>query len=212
MKTLISLIGFIIITNSLNEPNYELRYFKAFNEVEFDYALVLPPDFDRSKDYQIIAVLSEVHINDDSWKTTVDYLDTVELDNSIVIVPKVPRGNDHWGTHPIHHGFNDLLKSVRNSHGKSGQKFHLIGLEKGHETAFWWTYQSKELIASTSIVNGNLWKEDRWDKRWYDNLMGSDIPIYAYEDSAINKFDMSQIEFETFKPLSEVIDDIEVRN
>lgn len=214
MKRIIALYTLLFWTvNTLHacEPSakHETQYFKAFNGIRFEYSLLLPGDYDRSKNYEIIALLCETHKSHKAWGKTMDQLAGIDLDQSIVIVPKVPVGQDGWGTHPIHHAFNDLLKHVRKSHGKARQKFHLIGLESGQEVAFWWTYGSKELIASTSIINGSLWDQDHWDQIWYNNLMRSGIPIYAYESEKPTKFDMSKIRFREAAQLEKVIDEIE---
>ena len=185
--------------------------FKAFNGIRFQYSLLLPDNFDPNENYEIVAVLTEVHVNDHAWETSVKRLEAIDLKRTILIIPKVPVGEESWGTHPIHHAFNDLLKSIRKSHGQANQKFHLIGLEAGQETAFWWTYGSKNLIASTSVFNGHLWKEKRWDQKWYNNLIGSGVPIFAYEDKSIDKFDMPKIEFRKKTSVSSMIKDIEER-
>lgn len=188
---------------------HETQQFKAFNGIRFEYSLLLPEGYDRSRPYEIIALLCETHDGHKAWEKTMDQMTEINLDQSIVIVPKIPLGKDGWGTHPIHHAFNDLLKHVRKTHGQADQKFHLIGLEAGQEVAFWWTYGSKELIASTSIINGDLWPQDHWDQKWYNNLMRSDIPIYAYESYKPSKFDMSKIKFREIKTLEKVINNIE---
>lgn len=190
---------------------YELHQFKAHNGIRFEYSLLLPSDYQKGNEYKIVAILCEVHKDDNAWEKTMKRLASLNLERTIVLVPKVPIGQDHWGTHPIHHGFNDLLKSVRKSHGTAHQKFHLIGLEAGQETAFWWTAASADLIASTSIINGHLWKEDRWNKKWYNNLSGSHVPIYVYEEVAIDKFDMSAFHFRKQASMAQVIREIEER-
>lgn len=214
MKRIISLYTLLFCTITTlhacgSTEKHETQQFKAFNGIRFEYSLLLPKNYDPSENYEIIALLCETHKSHNAWDKTMDQLVDIELDQSIVIVPKVPLGQDGWGTHPIHHAFNDLLKHVRKSHGKPKQKFHLIGLEAGQEVAFWWTYGSKSLIASTSIIDGTLWKQDHWDQKWYNNLMGSGIPIYAYETSMSNKFDMSKINFREAAKLQQVIDRIE---
>ena len=190
----------------------ELREFKAFNGIKFQYSLLVPANFNKDKTYEIVAVLTEVHVNDHAWAKALVKLKAIDLKRTILIVPKVPVGHESWGTHPIHHAFNDLLKSVRKSYGVANQKIHLIGLEAGQETAFWWTFGSKNLIASTSIINGHLWKEKRWDTKWYHNLIGSGVPIFAYEDKEIDKFDMSEIKFQDMTSIADVIQDIESRS
>ncbi len=214
MKRIIALYTLLFWTvNTLqaceSPEKHETQQFKAFNGIRFEYSLLLPDNFDRSKTYKIVALLCETHKSHNAWEKTMDQLAGIDLDESIVIVPKVPLGKDSWGTHPIHHAFNDLLKHVRKTHGKAKQKIHLIGLEAGQEVAFWWTYGSKELIASTSIINGSLWQQDHWDQKWYDNLMRSGIPIYAYETTRPAKFDMSKIKFRDAAKLEQVIDQIE---
>ncbi|MDW3192383.1 MAG: hypothetical protein R8G66_08460 [Cytophagales bacterium] len=194
--------------NNIIKPK-NTHQFKAFNGIRFEYSLLLPEGYDRSKKYEIIALLCETHESHRAWDKTMNLLSDIDLDRSIVIVPKIPIGKDGWGTHPIHHAFNDLLKHVRTSHGRAKQKFHLIGYEFGQEVAFWWTYGSKELIASTSIINGDLWSQNHWDEKWYNNLMRSGIPIIAYESEEPSKFDMSKIKFRNKASLAQVIDDIE---
>ncbi|MCW5517318.1 hypothetical protein [Muriicola sp. Z0-33] len=208
----LGLISAVSLTSFDAVHNESVYQFKAFNGIRFEYGLLLPKDYDSAKEYEIVAVLCEVHNGDNAWESTMKQLGSIDLNRTILIVPKVPIGEESWGTHPIHHAFNDLLKSVRKSHGQANQKFHLLGFEAGHEVAFWWTYGSSELISSTSIINGHLWKEKRWDKKWYDNLMKSKVPIYAYEDHKPSKFDMSKIHFNTSASLVKVIKEIEVRS
>ncbi len=200
-----------VVAITQQEDSNELHHFKAPNGIRFEYGLLLPSDFDRSKDYEIVAVLTEVSSSDNAWSKSMQKLEAIDLQRTILIVPKVPVGKTHWATHPIHHAFNDLLKSVRKSHGKRNQKFHLIGLEAGHETAFWWTYGASALIASTSIINGHLWKEKRWDRKWYNNLIGSHVPIFAYENKTDYKFSMPGFTFSELKSIAQVIKDIEDR-
>lgn len=213
MKGIIALYSLLCCTVTLQacgpSDKHETQHFKAFNGIRFKYSLLLPEGYDRSRPYEIIALLCETHDSHKAWAKTMDQMTEISLDQSIVIVPQIPLGKDGWGTHPIHHAFNDLLKHVRKTHGQTGQEFHLIGLEEGQEVAFWWTYGSKELIASTSIINGDLWQQDRWDKKWYNNLMQSGIPIYAYESDKPSKFDMSEIKFREVQTLEKVIDNIE---
>ena len=198
-----------------NDPpaisDYDILDFKAFNGIRFQYCLLLPEMYQRDASYEIVAVLTEVHRNDKAWEKSMEQLVAIDLQNTILIVPQVPVGEDSWGTHPIHHAFNDLLKEVRKSYGQPKQKFHLVGLEAGHETAFWWTFGSANLIASTSIIKGHLWKEDRWDEKWYKNLMGSNVPIIAYEERLSSKFDMSKITLKEMTSIAQVLADIEQR-
>jgi len=185
-----------------------LNRFEAFNGIQFEYGLLLPDGFDRSKHYEMVALLCETHINDQAWESTMERLSQFKLEEVIVILPKVPIGKDSWGTHPIHHAFNDLLKSVRKSHGHADQKFHLVGYEAGQEVSFWWTYGSANLISSTSVVNGTLWDQKHWDEKWYRNLTGSGVPIYAYEEVKPEKFKMPRIQFLEACPLDKVLKDI----
>lgn len=216
MKRIAPLASLLLIVfyTSATTPleNHETYQFKAFNGIRFEYSLLLPAAYEKTERYEIIALLCETHDGHHAWTSTMDQLSKVDLARSIIIVPKIPLGHESWGTHPIHHAFNDLLKSVRKSHGHHDQKFHLIGLEGGQEVAFWWTYGSKQLIASTSIINGALWKENHWDQKWYRNLMGSGIPIYAYEEKTPSRFDMSRIKFLPVASIKQVIQDIEQKN
>ncbi len=210
----ITLLGLaaVMTTGFVSSNRYSVHEFKAFNGIKFEYALLLPVDFDRSQQHEIVALHCETHKTDEAWDETMASLASIDLSRTILIVPKVPMGKDGWGTHPIHHAFNDLLKSVRKSHGKPHQKFHLVGLEAGQEVAFWWTYGSSSLLASTTVINGQLWKEDRWDLKWYNNLSSLNVPLYAYEETVPSKFDMSNIHFKPLTTISTVLRDIEERS
>ncbi len=163
----------------------ELSTFKAFNNLQIEYAVLLPKGFDPNMTYPAILSFSTYKYNQEKTLTMVDgFWDGSTLEDYIVIVPTSPKGQDRgWISHPAHHALVDFLKMINSKYKIQNDKFHLLGFDEGCIPAQ--TYTVRELFVSLTTVSSEEWS--RFDADWYNKMSKHKMPtllIYGLEDAS----------------------------
>lgn len=173
-------MSFFSCTSSAQENN--LRTFVAYNNITFNYEIVYPQNFSRNNNYELAILFTETALVDNEWeKASILVKEEVSLENTVLILPKVPLKNKHWKSHPIHHALNDLMDNLGEEFNLETSKFHFIGYKAGHNVAQTYADMSSEYIKSLSVVHSSYWKDNK--QEWFDALVKKRIPIYVYEEN-----------------------------
>ena len=177
MKVYIGIIlAFIFSISCIQTQSNGFKRYKAFNGITFEYALLLPENFDSDKSYKTIVSFAGVEPKDDVSEETINTLwKNHKMHNTIIIVPKVPIGESDWISHPIHHGFNDFLKFIKGKYKVKNQKFHFIGYKGGCVPAQTYISMLEFPPASLTVLSSDNW--DHYDDRNYSRLSKLKIPI-----------------------------------
>ncbi|OUR91910.1 hypothetical protein A9Q87_08905 [Flavobacteriales bacterium 34_180_T64] len=178
MKTYIGIIlAFILSTNCIQAQSNAFKTYKAFNGITFEYALLLPENFDSNKSYKTIVSFAGVEPKDDLSEATITTLwKNHKRHHTIVIVPKVPIGESDWISHPIHHGFNDFLKFIKGQFKVKNKKFHFVGYQGGCVPAQTYISMLDFPPASLTVLSSDNW--DHYDDKNYSRLSKLEIPIH----------------------------------
>lgn len=212
MKNLVSITLLVIASISCHsQPERQsLESFEAYNGIMFEYEIIFPEKYTDERAYELAILFSETAEGDHSWDKALHEAESLNLENLILIVPKVPLGNKHWKSHPIHHGLNDLMKSLRKKYANSSKKFHFIGYGAGHNVAQTYSNMSSDYVASMSIINGEYWNDSK--QEWFDLVINKDIPVYIYEfDQKRVKLDLSKSTFKSIESFDEAMRMIDAR-
>jgi len=177
MKTYIGIIiTFILNTGCIEAQSNTFNRYKAFNGITFEYALLLPENFDSNKSYKTIVSFAGVKPKDDLSEETINTLwKNHKMYNTIIIVPKVPIGESDWISHPIHHGFNDFLKFIKETYKVKNQKFHFVGYKGGCVPAQTYISMLDFPPASLTVLSSDYW--GHYDDKNYSRLSKLNIPI-----------------------------------
>lgn len=171
------MIFFSISNNYGQSSNKKFDNYCAFNDIKFEYIVLLPKNFDSDKTYKgIVSFASFKPKNDKVVVESLNHLWGNHKDyNSIIIVPKVPVGEANWVSHPIHHGFNDFLKMIKNNFKIENQKFHFLGFEGGCVPAQTYISMLEYPPASLTLLSSDYW--EHYNDRRYNQLVSLNIPI-----------------------------------
>ena len=177
MKTYIAIVlTFILNTSCVKAQSNAFKRYKAFNGITFEYALLLPGNFDSDKSYKTIVSFAGVEPKDDvSEETIMTLWKNHKTHNTIIIVPKVPIGESDWISHPIHHGFNDFLKFIKGKYKVKNEKFHFVGYKGGCVPAQTYISMLEFPPASLTVLSSDNW--GHYDDRNYGRLSKLKIPI-----------------------------------
>ena len=177
MKTYIGIILTLILNAScIQAQSNTFKKHKAFNSVTFEYAVLLPENFDSDKPYKTIVSFAGVNPKDDVSEETITSLwKNHKSYNAIIIIPKVPIGKSDWISHPIHHGFNDFLKFIKGQYKVENEKFHFVGYKGGCVPAQTYISMLEFPPASLTVLSSDNW--DHYDDRNYSRLAKLKIPI-----------------------------------
>lgn len=182
-----AILGLIFLFSgiSCNALSENQKRFKAFNGVEFEYSVLLPIDYQSSKAYRTViafagmepekdlAEWSETHL----WKNHQNY-------QSIIIVPEVPLGKEHWISHPIHHALNDFIKHIHKNYRVKDQKVHFMGYKDGCIPAQTYITMLDRNPASLILFSSQYW--EHYDKATFDGLAKVNIPVKIYYSDSDN--------------------------
>jgi hypothetical protein len=187
------LLPFLLLT--LTCQGQDTKRFKAYNGIEFEYSLLFPKNYSTSTQYQLAVVFTEVEKLDNVYLETIAGLSKQEFSNTIFIIPKVPLGEPHWKSHPIHHALNALMDQVNTGYGKKGQKFHFVGYKAGCNVAQTYASMSFQYVASLSLVHSTYWSKNK--QEYFDNIADKNAPIFIYEtlDQEAIKINLSKTTF-----------------
>ncbi|GEM_PF-3671060 len=178
----------------------DFKTFESRSGVDFSYQVILPEGYNKSKSYELAIVFSQIERDNQGLEPTLTALNNLKgLKNTILFVPKVPVGEPHWISHPIHHGLNDFMKNMAEQHGKRGQKFHFIGHLLGGRVAQTYSGMSSEYVASVSFAHSTHWSITK--QEYFDGIFNRGFDIYVYSTEPAEKLalNVSSAHFEKTK-------------
>ncbi len=177
MKIFIVIISALILSIScFQSESNTFETYKAFNNITFEYNMLLPANFDSNKAYKTIVSFAGVESKDDLSEETISTLwNNHQSYNAIIIVVKVPVGESDWISHPIHHGLNDFLKSVKEKYKVEHEKFHFVGYKGGCVPAQTYISMLDFPPASLTVLSSDNW--DHYDDSNFSRLAKLKIPI-----------------------------------
>ena len=178
MKIFIVIISALILSIScFQSESNTFETYKAFNNITFEYNMLLPANFDSNKAYKTIVSFAGVESKDDLSEETISTLwNNHQSYNAIIIVVKVPLEESNWISHPIHHGLNDFLKSIKEKHKVEKEKFHFVGYKGGCVPAQTYISMLEFPPASLTVLSSNYW--DHYDDSNFSRLAKLKIPVY----------------------------------
>lgn len=164
----------------------DTKTFKARNRVDFAYEVILPEGYEKGKSYELAVVFSEINVDEKGYQPTLSAVKQVKgIKNTIFFIPKVPAGKPHWISHPIHHGLNDFMKSMRSTYGKPNQKFHFVGHLKGGRVAQTYSGMSSEYVASVSFAHSTHWTITK--QEYFEGIFNLGFKVYVYSNQPADK-------------------------
>ena len=178
MKTHFEIIFAIILNVScIQVQSSAFETYKAFNGITFKYMVLLPEKFDSEKSYKTIVSFAGVKSKDDTSEETITTLwKNHKSYNAIIIVVKVPVGESDWISHPIHHGLNDFLKSMKEKYKVENEKFHFVGYKGGCVPAQTYISMLEFPPASLTVLSSDYW--DHYDDKNFSRLSKLKIPVH----------------------------------
>ena len=178
MKTHFAIIFAIILNVScIQVQSSAFETYKAFNGITFKYMVLLPEKFDSEKSYKTIVSFAGVKSKDDTSEETITTLwKNHKSYNAIIIVVKVPVGESDWISHPIHHGLNDFLKSMKEKHKVENEQFHFVGYKGGCVPAQTYISMLEFPPASLTVLSSDYW--DHYDDKNFSRLSKLKIPVH----------------------------------
>lgn len=205
MKHLKSILSFILITFTFSSFAQEVKTHKARNGVAFDYQIIFPVNYSKDKPYELAMVFSELERTDKAQSGTISILNNLKgLTNMVLVVPRVPKGESDWISHPIHHGLNDLMDKVREQYGNQNQKFHFIGYKLGGRVAQTYSGMSKQYVASLQLAHSTHWKSTK--QEYFDQVFNNGFKVYVYDKGTKGLgIDVSKTQFERTTGLSQAL-------
>lgn len=181
--------GILMLTLALvTSASYgqDTKTFKARNRLDFAYEVILPEGYEKGKSYELAVVFSEINVDENGYEPSLSALKQVKgIKNTIFFISKVPVGKPHWISHPIHHGLNDFMKSMRSIYGKPNQKFHFIGHLKGGRVVQTYSGMSSEYVASVSFAHSTHWTITK--QEYFEGIFNLGFKVYVYSNQPADK-------------------------
>lgn len=201
---------FVIIALILALPTLGIgqgtKHFTAYNKIKFDYEVIFPKGYEKGKSYELAMVFTEIEPSKDDYASGVKAIrENESLKNTILFIPKNPIGESDWISHPIHHGLNDLMKSLRASHGNKNQKFHFIGYKLGGRVAQTYSKMSSQFVKSLIFAHSDHWKITK--QEYFDKAFSMGFNIHVYDSKRPEKFplDISKAKYKQSENLQSAI-------
>lgn len=182
------------------------KTYEARNGVDFAYELILPEGYSKDQSYELAVVFTEIEAENKGFEPTMSALKEIKgLKHTILFIPKVPLGKPHWISHPIHHGLNDFMDSMRGKYGKRNQKFHFIGHLLGGRVAQTYSGMSSEYVASVSFANSTHWPITK--QEYFDGIFNKGFKVYVYSSTPANELalNVSKTSFNKVKDFENAI-------
>ncbi len=174
----IALIMTMISVSTYAQSKTFERY-KSHNNIQFEYTVLLPKNFDNHKAYETIVAFAGHEAKKDKAVWSLDQLWANHQNYPyIIVVPKVPLGKQHWISHPIHHGLNDFLEHLKKNYKVKDGKFHFLGYKDGCIPAQTYITMLNYPPASLTVFSSEYW--DHYNKSTYDGLAKLKIPVNLF--------------------------------
>ena len=153
------------ITNA--QTHVKFAHYKAHNNVEFDYTVLIPPDYDKNKAYPALLAFSAGEQDQEAVTWAARHMWEAEQSQDwLIILPTIPEQS--WHTHPSHHALESFLDQIKNNYKIKDDTFHLAAFGNGSSAAITYANMSNAYFSSLTLANPDYWKnwEDRDLKRW----------------------------------------------
>jgi len=161
---MLALIAFISVTASHGQASSEatFEHYKAFNNIEFDYTILMPASYDADQEYPALFVFSDGEMDRESVsRAAEDMFGSSAAAEWLIILPTIPE--DSWHTHPAHHALEAFLEQIKDDYNVEGDTFHLTSFGEGSRAGITYASMSSTFWSSFTFTNPRPW--ENWQDR-----------------------------------------------
>ena len=161
----------------------KFSHYKAHNNVSFDYVVLEPANYDKTKAYPALLAFSGDNQDRQAVSWSAKHMwGTDDKRDWLIILPTIPEQS--WHTHPSHHALEAFLDDIKKNYKVKGDAFHLTGFGDGSRAAITYANMSNKYFGSLTVTNPTPWNkwEDRHLKRWAQHNKHIPIRILVGEE------------------------------